>query len=53
MAFKPMDEREFRRLIKMIEKYLQVALKEIGEIKPWFDEEVNAWVFEHKAYNDC
>lgn len=35
---------------KEIESHLKIALKEVGEIKPWFDEEVNAWVFEHKAY---
>lgn len=35
---------------KEIEKHLKIALKEIGEIKPWFDKEVNAWVFEHKNY---
>lgn len=35
---------------KEIESHLKIALKEIGEIKPWFDKEVDAWVFEHKAY---
>ncbi|HSX10144.1 MAG TPA: hypothetical protein VLF94_00285 [Chlamydiales bacterium] len=35
---------------KEIEKHLKIALKEIGEIKPWFDKDVNAWVFEHRAY---
>lgn len=35
---------------KEIDKHLKIALEEIGTIKPWFDEEVNAWVFEHKAY---
>ncbi len=35
---------------KEIEKHLKIALEEIGKIKPWFDKEVNAWVFEHKAY---
>ena len=33
-----------------VEMHLKIALKEIGEIKPWFDKEVNAWVFEHKSY---
>ena len=33
-----------------IKLHLQIALKEIGEIKPWFDKEVNAWVFEHENY---
>ena len=35
---------------KEIEQHLKIALDEIGEIKPWFDKEVDAWVFEHKAY---
>jgi hypothetical protein len=35
---------------KEIDSHLKIALKEVGEIKPWFDEEVDAWVFEHKAY---
>lgn len=35
---------------KEIEKHLKIALKEIGEIVPWFDEEVNAYVFEHPSY---
>jgi hypothetical protein len=35
---------------KEIDKHLKIALKEIGEIKPWFDEDVNAYVFEHSSY---
>ncbi len=35
---------------KEIDEHLKIALKEIGEIKPWFDKEVNAWIFEHPAY---
>ncbi len=35
---------------KEIEKHLKRALEEVGEIKPWFDKDVNAWIFEHKAY---
>lgn len=35
---------------KEIKSHLRVILDEIGEIKPWFDKEVNAWVFEHKLY---
>ncbi|MBU6382947.1 MAG: hypothetical protein KGR16_01350 [Verrucomicrobia bacterium] len=35
---------------KEIKKHLEIALKEIGEIKPWFDKDVSAWVFEHRAY---
>jgi hypothetical protein len=35
---------------KEVEKELAIALKEIGTIKPWFDEEVNDWGFSHKLY---
>jgi hypothetical protein len=35
---------------KEIEAHLKIALDEVGGIKPWFDEEVNAWIFEHRAY---
>jgi hypothetical protein len=35
---------------KEIKKHLELALKEIGEIKPWYDEEVSCWVFEHSNY---
>lgn len=35
---------------KEIESHLKIALAEVGEIKPWFDKEVDACVFEHKAY---
>jgi hypothetical protein len=35
---------------KEIEQHLKLALKEIGEIVPWYDEEVSAWVFEHPLY---
>jgi hypothetical protein len=33
-----------------LKKELSIALKEIGEIYPWFDKEVDAWVFEHPLY---
>lgn len=33
-----------------IKEHLEVALREIGPIKPWFDEDVNEWVFKHRAY---
>lgn len=38
--------------IKEIElkRELELALSEVGPIKPWFDGEVNAWVFEHPLY---
>lgn len=35
---------------KEINKHLKIALKEIGKIKPWYDKEVGAWVFEHASY---
>lgn len=35
---------------KELERELAIALKEIGTIKPWFDKEVDAWVFEHSLY---
>ncbi len=35
---------------KEIKEHLKIALKEVGKIVPWFDEEVSAWVFEHPAY---
>lgn len=35
---------------KKIKAHLKLALEEIGEIKPWFDKEVNAWVFSHPLY---
>jgi len=35
---------------KEIDKHLKTALKEVGEIKPWFDDEVNSYVFEHPSY---
>lgn len=35
---------------KEIKEHLEIALKEIGNIKPWFDEEVNEWVFNHTNY---
>lgn len=35
---------------KEVKEHLAVALKEIGAIKPWFDEEVDEWVFSHPNY---
>jgi hypothetical protein len=37
---------------KEIEKHVKIALDEVGEIKPWFEKDVNAWVFHHKNYPD-
>lgn len=35
---------------KEIKKNLDIALHEIGEIKPWFDKEFNFWIFSHPLY---
>jgi hypothetical protein len=35
---------------KEVNEHLKIALKEIGKIKPWFDEDVDAYVFEHPSY---
>jgi hypothetical protein len=35
---------------KEVEKELAIALKEVREIKPWFDKEVGEWGFSHKLY---
>lgn len=35
---------------KEITEHLKQALKEVGKISPWFDEEVQEWVFSHRLY---
>ena len=35
---------------KEIKEQLEFALREIGNIKPWFDEDVNEWIFSHPNY---
>jgi hypothetical protein len=35
---------------KEVKEHLEIALKEVGEIKPWFDKEVNEWIFSHSVY---
>ena len=35
---------------KEIEKHLKIALDEAGEVKPWFDEDFNAWIFKSSSY---
>lgn len=35
---------------KEVKEHLEIALKEVGKIKPWFDSDVNEWVFSHSAY---
>ncbi len=37
---------------KKIKEHLDVALKEIGKIKPWFDKDFNSWIFSHSSYPD-
>lgn len=36
--------------MKEFQAHLEIALKEIGEIKPKFDKSVQAWVFSHPKY---
>ena len=35
---------------KEIKEHLAIALREVGKIKPWFDDEVNEWTFSHPSY---
>lgn len=35
---------------KEIMEHLEIALAEVGEIKPWYDVAVSCWVFEHPNY---
>jgi hypothetical protein len=35
---------------KEVDEHLAIALNEIGQIKPWFEKDVNAWVFCHSKY---
>lgn len=35
---------------KEIKKQLELALAEIGKIKPWFDKEFSAWIFSNDLY---
>ncbi len=35
---------------KEIKKHLEIALEEIGEIKPWYDRSFKNWIFSHSAY---
>lgn len=35
---------------KLVDKHLNIAMEEIGPIRPWFDEECQEWVFEHPYY---
>lgn len=35
---------------KEIKEHLAIALKEVGHIEPWFDEDYKTWVFGHPSY---
>lgn len=35
---------------KIVDEHLKKALKEIGDIKPFFDREVGEWIFSHPLY---
>ena len=35
---------------KEIKEHLEIALKEVGKIKPWFDSDVDEWIFSHPDY---
>ncbi len=37
---------------KEINEHLKKALIEVGEIKPCFAKEFDAWIFKHRAYPD-
>jgi hypothetical protein len=37
---------------KEIKKHLEIALAEVGKIKPVFDKNYNTWKFKHKKYPD-
>jgi hypothetical protein len=38
------------KFAQVVDEHLKIALKEVGPIKPWFDPDVQAWIFEHKLY---
>lgn len=35
---------------KEIKEHLEIALQEVGPIKPWFDREVGEWIFKNSNY---
>jgi hypothetical protein len=37
---------------KEIKKHLEIALKEIGKIEPWFDKDFDSCIFSHRSYPD-
>jgi hypothetical protein len=34
----------------LVDEQVQIALMEVGAIEPWFDEEVQEWIFARKKY---
>jgi hypothetical protein len=45
-----MTKTEEKRFNRLLDQQLEIALKDVGPIKPWFDNEVQEWVFEHPLY---
>lgn len=35
---------------KEVKEHLEIALKEIGAITPWYDNDVDEWIFKHRKY---
>lgn len=35
---------------KEIKEHLNIALKEVGVINPWYDKKFNVWIFSHPLY---
>ncbi len=35
---------------KEIKEHLKIALQEVGDIHPWFDNEFKTWIFSHPSY---
>lgn len=35
---------------KEIKEHLEIAFKEIGEVKPWYDKDFKNWIFSHPSY---
>ncbi|MBI5345718.1 MAG: hypothetical protein HZB76_01035 [Chlamydiae bacterium] len=56
LAYKKQKENRRKGLAmasaKEIKKHLKIALKEIGEIKPFFNKVYKSWIFSHPSYPD-
>ncbi|MCE5319320.1 MAG: hypothetical protein LLG04_18390 [Parachlamydia sp.] len=35
---------------KEMKEHFEIALKEVGKIEPWFDDDVQEWIFSHPSY---